>query len=252
MLDYDTTRFTAVQAPVNAADLTALGYMSHYRGSPHYSHLDPPSSAPTTPSPPYPQYAQPLLSNVSPQSASRQPTSYPSPSMTSYPYPTSQHQQQQPGVDPYRSPTASTVSLPPIRSIDPRNPGGVPAPMGSPIPAGMGSPTAIYAVPGMPQGLPPPPGGHMNVTSSPHPQALRYPLPAPDGRLMSGGRIKKEIKRRTKTGCLTCRRRRIKVSRCCSEAFNSASFSCSSARLRFIAMRPVSPRLSFSHDWSSN
>lgn len=28
---------------------------------------------------------------------------------------------------------------------------------------------------------------------------------------MSGGRHKKEIKRRTKTGCLTCRKRRIKV-----------------------------------------
>ena len=30
---------------------------------------------------------------------------------------------------------------------------------------------------------------------------------------MSGGRHKKEIKRRTKTGCLTCRKRRIKVRR---------------------------------------
>ena len=30
--------------------------------------------------------------------------------------------------------------------------------------------------------------------------------------MMSGGRHKKEIKRRTKTGCLTCRKRRIKVS----------------------------------------
>lgn len=32
-----------------------------------------------------------------------------------------------------------------------------------------------------------------------------------DARQMSGGRHKKEIKRRTKTGCLTCRKRRIKV-----------------------------------------
>lgn len=41
---------------------------------------------------------------------------------------------------------------------------------------------------------------------------MRYPLPAPtDARMMSGGRHKKEIKRRTKTGCLTCRKRRIKV-----------------------------------------
>ena len=53
---------------------------------------------------------------------------------------------------------------------------------------------------------------HMNVTSEPSQQPVRYPLPAPtDGRVMSGGRHKKEIKRRTKTGCLTCRKRRIKV-----------------------------------------
>lgn len=228
MVDYD--RFAVVQAQVNAADPTTLGYMSHYRGSPHFSHLDQPSSAPTTPSPPYPHYAQPLLSNVSPQSASRQPTSYPSPSMTSYPYPPSQ--QQQP-VDPYRSPTASTVSLPPIRVIDPRNPTGVPAPMGSPIPAGMGSPTAIYAVPGAPPGLPPPPA-QMNITSSPHPHGMRYPLPAPDGRLMSGGRIKKEIKRRTKTGCLTCRRRRIK----CDEAHPTCR-NCAKSKRECMGYDPI-------------
>ena len=61
-----------------------------------------------------------------------------------------------------------------------------------------------------PQSLPPPQHA-MGVTSSPHNQPLRYPLPQPDGRIMSGGRHKKEIKRRTKTGCLTCRKRRIKV-----------------------------------------
>lgn len=44
---------------------------------------------------------------------------------------------------------------------------------------------------------------------------LRYPIPPADSRMMSGGRHKKEIKRRTKTGCLTCRKRRIKVSAIC-------------------------------------
>ena len=39
---------------------------------------------------------------------------------------------------------------------------------------------------------------------------LRYPLP-PDNRMMSAQRHKKDIKRRTKTGCMTCRKRRIKV-----------------------------------------
>lgn len=40
---------------------------------------------------------------------------------------------------------------------------------------------------------------------------MRYQLPPQgDQRILSGGRHKKEIKRRTKTGCLTCRKRRIK------------------------------------------
>lgn len=62
-----------------------------------------------------------------------------------------------------------------------------------------------------PQPMPPTmpsnaPNGHSGM--------MRYPIPpqAPmDVRHMSGGRHKKEIKRRTKSGCLTCRKRRIKV-----------------------------------------
>lgn len=53
----------------------------------------------------------------------------------------------------------------------------------------------------------------------------RWPIP-PDGRVMSGGRHKKEIKRRTKTGCLTCRKRRIKV---CER---SPRCACSSTTIR--------------------
>ena len=48
---------------------------------------------------------------------------------------------------------------------------------------------------------------------------LSFPIPrqAPqESRQLSGShRHKKEIKRRTKTGCLTCRKRRIKVSEVC-------------------------------------
>ncbi|CAG8957545.1 hypothetical protein HYFRA_00010411 [Hymenoscyphus fraxineus] len=55
--------------------------------------------------------------------------------------------------------------------------------------------------------LPHPYGG---VTSDPNGPNMRYALPVGDSRVMSGGRHKKEIKRRTKTGCLTCRKRRIK------------------------------------------
>ncbi len=169
---------------------------------------------------------------MSQQAASqvRPPTSYPSPSMSSYSYPSAQAQQP---VDSYRlSPTASHVSLPslslpPIRSIDPRNPTPVQAPMASPLPPGVAPAAGYFTVPGPPQALAQAPP-HLNVTSSPHGQPLRYHLPAPNGRMMSGGRNKKEIKRRTKTGCLTCRRRRIKV---CPSLF-------------FISLGPGSSRLS--------
>jgi hypothetical protein len=57
-----------------------------------------------------------------------------------------------------------------------------------------------------------PQGQQMNMGAAPH--MVRYQLPPQgDQRVLSGGRHKKEIKRRTKTGCLTCRKRRIKVSR---------------------------------------
>ncbi|KAL8831132.1 MAG: hypothetical protein Q9170_005434 [Blastenia crenularia] len=136
--------------------------------------------------------------------------------MSAYAYAPSNHGQ----TEPYRtSPTGSNVSLPslnlpPIRTtLDSRPPsqqGQQASPhqsqqqvgqaqMGAPLPPPM---SAYY-----PQSLPPP--QHMNVTSDPN-QPMRYPLPPSDGRMMSGGRHKKEIKRRTKTGCLTCRKRRIK------------------------------------------
>ena len=168
---------------------------------------------------------------------SRQPTSYPSPhsypspSMSAYAYPPPTSGQ---NVEPYRaSPTGSHISLPsvntlpPIRNIDTRSPSqshqqnhqassaSQPAQhqmsgqnsMGSPLPPPMTQMTQYYH--NQAQSLPPP-AQHMNVTSDPN-QPVRYPLPAADNRMMSGGRHKKEIKRRTKTGCLTCRKRRIKV-----------------------------------------
>ena len=53
----------------------------------------------------------------------------------------------------------------------------------------------------------------MTAAQSSQAAALRYSLTAQgaDERIMAGGRNRKEIKRRTKTGCLTCRKRRIKV-----------------------------------------
>jgi len=49
---------------------------------------------------------------------------------------------------------------------------------------------------------------------------MRYPIAqAPE---LSGVRGKKEIKRRTKSGCLTCRKRRIKVCECISDTQNES------------------------------
>lgn len=76
-------------------------------------------------------------------------------------------------------------------------------------------------VPQAPIGSPMPPmssvGQYMTGYPSNAPQGMdqnsqmRYQLPGDPNKLLSGSRHKKEIKRRTKTGCLTCRKRRIKV-----------------------------------------
>jgi hypothetical protein len=81
-------------------------------------------------------------------------------------------------------------------------PGQVPqAPIGSPMPAHMPPMSS------MSQYMTGYPG---NVPQNPNSQ-MRYPLPGDPNKILSGGRHKKEVKRRTKTGCLTCRKRRIKV-----------------------------------------
>lgn len=50
--------------------------------------------------------------------------------------------------------------------------------------------------------------GQMGMNQS---AQMRYQLQGDPNKMLSGGRHKKEVKRRTKTGCLTCRKRRIKV-----------------------------------------
>ncbi len=147
------------------------------------------------------------------------PHSYPSPSMQpTYTYPPPQGQQQ---ADSYRgSPQGSNslppLNLPPIRLQDGQQPPSQPQPsqqpMGSPLPPPQHSLPQYYP----PHPGHPPPGQPMNMGNMGPAQfnAMRYQLPPNGGdqRVLSGGRHKKEIKRRTKTGCLTCRKRRIKVS----------------------------------------
>ncbi|EOD47313.1 hypothetical protein GTA08_BOTSDO03306 [Neofusicoccum parvum] len=91
----------------------------------------------------------------------------------------------------------------------------------------------------------PPPGQppqhhHMHMTAAPmgmpsQAMAMRYQLPPQaDQRIMSGGRHKKEIKRRTKTGCLTCRKRRIK----CDEAHPTCR-NCQKSKRECLGYDPI-------------
>jgi hypothetical protein len=68
-----------------------------------------------------------------------------------------------------------------------------------------------------------------------HSTMMRYPIPpqAPmDSRNMSGGKHRKEIKRRTKSGCLTCRKRRIKVCGIYLSRLHSSAFADSARESR--------------------
>ncbi|XEU97856.1 hypothetical protein FSHL1_003142 [Fusarium sambucinum] len=119
----------------------------------------------------------------------------------SYPAVTSQPAE---AYRPSPMPIGSNMSLPSMRTIE--NPHGPPVSS----PQGMPMNMPMAQVPGgvqyyQHQGMPMAPGYGLS-----DPMA-RYAIPH-DPRLMGRG-PKKEIKRRTKTGCLTCRKRRIKVSR---------------------------------------
>lgn len=141
------------------------------------------------------------------------PQPYPSPQMRpTYAWPPSQGQ----SSEPYRqspghsNPSLPPMNLPPLRSIDAQPQAQPPSHPSSHQNEGsiqqQGPPMSGYYPP------PPPPQGmqHHGLPASPH--MMRYaPIPQGDAHMMTGSRHKKEIKRRTKTGCLTCRKRRIKV-----------------------------------------
>ncbi|KAJ5221745.1 uncharacterized protein N7469_010632 [Penicillium citrinum] len=76
------------------------------------------------------------------------------------------------------------------------------APIGSPMPSNMPSMSSMgQYMTGYPSNVPQP-----GMSSN----QMGYPMPGDPSKILSGGRHKKEVKRRTKTGCLTCRKRRIK------------------------------------------
>lgn len=186
--------------------------------SPAPSHFSPNSMADLNQAsrpPPAPQ-------QQTPQGAYASPHSYPSPNsmQPTYNYPPPAPQQESyRGSPPGGNMSLPPLNLPPIRLQDGHQPPPQQhqqqhqqppqQPMGSPLPPPQHA---------MQQHYPPPPPGYahpaqqMQMGPAQY-NAMRYQLPPqPDQRVLSGGRHKKEIKRRTKTGCLTCRKRRIKVS----------------------------------------
>jgi hypothetical protein len=177
------------------------------------------------------------------------PHSYPSPSMqASYTYPPPQ------GSDAYRgSPQGAhnalpPLNLPPIRQLDGQPPQPQPQPqqqqqhhqqqaqqpMGSPLPPPHNGQPQYYPHQGH---APPGQMGMANMGPAQYNASMRYQLPPQhDQRQLSGGRHKKEIKRRTKTGCLTCRKRRIKVRHLSSAVHLRALCDCTEGAQRVRAL----------------
>jgi hypothetical protein len=184
--------------------------------------------------------ACPDMSNTQPgPGPARQPATYASP--PTYPQagmsPVSHYMYSSQPIpsDPYRP---SPTTLPSMRTLDHRQPQAQPQ-HGIPMGAHMAGPA-----------MPAPASAHMgyygvhpsHMYGLPDPNAMRFALApgmAHDPRIaLSGGRHKKEIKRRTKTGCLTCRKRRIKVClfllipSCPPFFFNPTPFASSSPKPR--------------------
>ena len=139
-----------------------------------------------------------------------------------YPYSNEQYR----GQPPIPQPPQGPLNLPPLRSIDPRQPQVLQPPISS-GPVYGGAPMGGGGYSPMPGQMPPMEAGSqyypgpVGNPSGPYDPAgygsnqpmLRYPLAVGDTRrAYPAGRNKKEVKRRTKTGCMTCRKRRIKVS----------------------------------------
>ncbi|KAK4198347.1 hypothetical protein QBC40DRAFT_308320 [Triangularia verruculosa] len=188
-----------------------------------------------------------MMSNTQPlPGPPRQPVSYGSsmpypsagmPPSSHYPYPP----QAVPPADPYRP---TPTSLPSMRTLDHGHGHG--HGHGQPQPPPQQHPQHGMALGGhMAAQMVPGPSGmgyhylHPHVYGLPDPSTgMRFAIPpglAADPRIaMSGGRHKKEIKRRTKTGCLTCRKRRIK----CDEGHPTCN-NCKKSKRECLGYDPI-------------
>ncbi|KAB5523859.1 hypothetical protein GE09DRAFT_1194821 [Coniochaeta sp. 2T2.1] len=188
------------------------------------------------------------------------PNAAPSPYHVSHPgAPYAYPAQVQPHHDPYRPPpttVSSSIPLPSMRTFDhqqqpPQQPGPPPHGynMGVPMGQHMGGPMAGQMGMPAPGGMPP---GQVALSYYPNPlppnaytmqydvNGQRYAmLPEVDPRIILANRQKKkwvrqEIKRRTKTGCLTCRKRRIK----CDEAHPKCN-NCHKSKRECLGYDPI-------------
>ncbi|KAA8648634.1 putative C6 finger domain protein [Aspergillus tanneri] len=179
-------------------------YPQHYTPQQQQQQQQPPQQNQQSQS--QPQYQQQ-------HSLQQQPPQQPTPSQP-YSSPTPQHQGQQQGHPPvhqqqfqqqtqeiYHSnqPSPNSMSAPSMQTMDHQASHIPQAPIGSPMPA-MAS-VGQYMT-GYPTDM-----GQMGMNSN---AQMRYQLPGDPNKMLSSARHKKEVKRRTKTGCLTCRKRRIK------------------------------------------
>ncbi|KAL2166570.1 hypothetical protein VTG60DRAFT_2493 [Thermothelomyces hinnuleus] len=175
------------------------------------------------------------MSNTQPgPGPARQPVTYASP--PPYPQagmsPVSQYMYSTQSIpsDPYRP---SPTTLPSMRTLDHRQP-QTQAQHGIPLGPHMAAPTMPAPAPAHMGYY----GVHPHLYGLPDPSAMRFAIPpgmAHDPRIaLSGGRHKKEIKRRTKTGCLTCRKRRIK----CDEAHPTCN-NCKKSKRECLGYDPI-------------
>ncbi|EFQ35692.1 hypothetical protein CGRA01v4_06069 [Colletotrichum graminicola] len=162
-----------------------------------------------------------------PQRGYPSPSNFPSPGALA-PNQYSYHPQQSQASDPYRASSGPPVpSLPSMKSLDHHYQHGAPAPQAMPMQMQMAPNQSMqYYLP---------PGVQGNPYMTQDLNHLRYQIPHHDPRLMRGpGGPKKEIKRRTKTGCLTCRKRRIK----CDEAHPTCN-NCKKSKRECLGYDPI-------------
>ncbi|KAG5967490.1 hypothetical protein E4U57_000648 [Claviceps arundinis] len=130
-------------------------------------------------------------------------------------------------------PSSNPLSLPSMRTIDALSQ-RVSPPYGSHHPVPMSMSTGMNPAPTSPSYYPTP--HTMPVPSNyslPSDSLARFPLPH-DSRILGSRGSKKEIKRRTKTGCLTCRKRRIK----CDETHPTCN-NCKKSKRECLGYDPI-------------